>query len=539
MPSIKISEQDLTRPILSEINTDVVYVPGYSNIGPENIPTYCETLADFQAIFGSKPFIYESNEELSNDVTLAIKGESEKSFVYASEILNQGLPILFERVVADNVNNVAASVKFTNLGTPVTSGTNSDKTITFTAKYKGVYGNLIKIIARCISSDDNDIIYEITEEIQESVADVGYTATSLGIKAEKHVIDKLSFTETSDYYYKNIELNFVNISMETGGGDELLAQSTSVNKNLTNGKSKFTVAEFRTELGKATHYTKLQDKNEYSIKYFTSGSYPNVEYGSTIKSEIAQQLLSVAANRGDAIALIDFDNSEINESWVTKVLTLSFMNGIDDIGKYGAAFIPWGLYKTTSINTISKMLFPGSFAYLSCLARSGSKWSATAGVVRGNIPNMIQTSQIVTGAISDKLQGKDSISINCILNIKPTYGYCIWGARTLFKNPHDLVASSFLNIRSVTSDVKKKVYEIAKKLTFEPNNNIMWLNFKAGIEPTLEQMVSNNAISAYRITKVATNKRATVAAKIRLVAIEPVEDWDITIELTDSYTSVE
>ena len=52
-------------------------------------------------------------------------------------------------------------------------------------------------------------------------------------------------------------------------------------------------------------------------------------------------------------------------------------------------------------------------------------------------------------------------------------------------------------------------------------------------------MVSDNGLTDYKIIKLTTTKRATIACKIRLVAIEAVEDWDITIELADSYTTVE
>ena len=51
-------------------------------------------------------------------------------------------------------------------------------------------------------------------------------------------------------------------------------------------------------------------------------------------------------------------------------------------------------------------------------------------------------------------------------------------------------------------------------------------------------MVNAGAISAYEIKKQKTDKKATIKATVRLYAIEPVEDWDITIELADSTTEV-
>ena len=57
------------------------------------------------------------------------------------------------------------------------------------------------------------------------------------------------------------------------------------------------------------------------------------------------------------------------------------------------------------------------------------------------------------------------------MNIRP-YGYCIWGNRTLNEN-NGLVASSFMNIRTLVNEVKKTVYSVAKSLTFELNNDVL------------------------------------------------------------------
>lgn len=52
-------------------------------------------------------------------------------------------------------------------------------------------------------------------------------------------------------------------------------------------------------------------------------------------------------------------------------------------------------------------------------------------------------------------------------------------------------------------------------------------------------MKSSSGIRDYKITKVATNQKATLAAKIRIYPIEAIEDWDITVELSDTTTSIE
>ena len=78
----------------------------------------------------------------------------------------------------------------------------------------------------------------------------------------------------------------------------------------------------------------------------------------------------------------------------------------------------------------------------------------------------------------------------------------------------------------------------ARQLTFEQNSAILWVKFKALIKPTLDKMVSGAGLSGYELTKEATKEKAKLVAKVRLYAIEAVEDFDITIELADDTTAV-
>lgn len=88
-------------------------------------------------------------------------------------------------------------------------------------------------------------------------------------------------------------------------------------------------------------------------------------------------------------------------------------------------------------------------------------------------------------------------------------------------------------------DVKKAVYIAAKKFMFEPISETLWLNFKSEIEPLLDKMKTGNGLTDYQVLRKATKEKATICAVIRLWAIEAVEKFDITIELSDSYVNVE
>jgi hypothetical protein len=100
----------------------------------------------------------------------------------------------------------------------------------------------------------------------------------------------------------------------------------------------------------------------------------------------------------------------------------------------------------------------------------------------------------------------------------------------------DLVASHFLNIRQLCTTLKKQLYVTCRRFTFDPNSDTLWINFVNAISPLLDRMKANQGIEDYRIIKVATNQKATLKAKIRIVPIEAVEDFVIDLFLEDSIT---
>ena len=326
------------------------------------------------------------------------------------------------------------------------------------------------------------------------------------------------------------------------------AQLTLAATNLAAGATSFTQASlylhFPLLFG---NNSILLDKDTYNIYYISSGSYPILKYISTDANNnpvwSVKDFTSIAATRGDCTALID-SIDESAETTLAYIKTINFgqvsKNGeLEEVSKYGACFTPWAKYelKTQSNNLLD---LPGSFGFLYALSesvKSNPNWNAVSGVARGLFTNLVSLNQTITGATADALQQHKGVSINPILMIRP-YGYTIWGNRTLMNNLIDLSASSFLNIRSLTNDLKKVIYTTAKSLTFEPNTEVLWLNFKSMVEPTLDQMVSGNGIRGYKFIRVNTTKKATVSCIVRIIPIEAVEDWDITVELNDSTVSV-
>ena len=308
-----------------------------------------------------------------------------------------------------------------------------------------------------------------------------------------------------------------------------------------------TEAEITIALKASDFWTKLQDRGLYNIRFITSGAYGKDE--SDIE-DISLAMLDICGDvlplRGDAIVLLDHAPTLTTKDEVESFFT-------DDIGtseklKFGAGFTPWIHFKSADL--VDTLEMPATFAYLLAFAQSvqiNPSWLAVAGASRGRIPGLVKPfvsikyGEVEANALQTREQGK--ITINPICNINP-FGYVVWGNRTL--NPvglgttqqNDLVATNFLNIRNIVASIKKTLFVASRGLTFEQNSDVLWINFKSGITPLLDQMVSGNGIADYRLIKKKADKKATLKAIIRIVPIEAVEDFDLTIEMADSTESV-
>lgn len=282
---------------------------------------------------------------------------------------------------------------------------------------------------------------------------------------------------------------------------------------------------------------RLTDCGTYNIKFLTSGGYPNkcsvsseTDLDAGINS-IGLALYIIASTRKDCVALIDH-TPDINPENLLACITESK----DSFGEYGAMFTPWGSYQVSG----EDFDMPASFGYLLALARSTSSnpnWLAVAGATRGGVPNLIALNETITNAVAESYQSRTGVSINPITEINP-YGNLIWGNRTLKFNTVNLTAKSFLNIRVLICDVVKTAFAAARAMTFEQNNDILWVNFKSMIIPTLDQMVKGAGISAYELKKRANKQKAELRCVIRLYAIEAVEDFEIELQLADDTSAV-
>lgn len=470
MKRIEIYERDITVANNPSLITDIAFVPGFAmeaNKVQARIPVYCDTLAKFKEYFGSRVPKFEAAQaypsefpQTENDVVVPLNidgdvttvanmfesGEPDPGYIYASELLNAGIPIYFYKM-NDKSNNTL---------------------------------------------DDND------DPIEGGI---------------------------------NVETAYEALA-------EIFA-SDSI----------------------------LYDKNEINIKYITSGGYPTFEYNGNSLVRAMANIAGGPNGRGDCVAIIDYvnnpdrsltapvDEDPAHSDYHAGSVYNEFNKAVSGYGAMGSfitMFFPWyqtGLgvtYPNFKLESGTTLSMPGSFGYLMSLAVSlisNVNWLAIAGVARGRVPNLIglDLNSVLTNTIAESYTNNDKtskVSINPITNIRP-YGYCIWGNKTALNLSSDLgFATSFLNIRNLVSDVKKQVYIAAQSCLFEQNTDILWINFKALITPMLDQMVSGSGLKNYKIIKSADSTREIIKAKIVLIPVYAVEQFEIEIQITDEDVEV-
>lgn len=541
MPKITINERDLTRAGVNQLETNAVYIPGYAVMGPTNEPTLCETLDEFKAIFGEKPYRFKAQQTFAGSVShtstdyVFEADDYERSYIYAYETLYRGLPVIYTRIF--NVGEENANLaKFT------AKKVVQENTLTLKAKQPGEYGKNIyyKVTDNGAVAEGKNHTYTIEVGRNEDL--------NLGVPAVSAEIFTFAFDPTlvnaNVKYYNTLESKIVDFEWAESIAVGAVLPATITNTQLALGEvgaseDEFTVGDFYAAI--ASDLENLKSKGTYpALKFITTGAYPSFETTTNLDAK----LLEVASARGDCVALIDHIPDSKREltgtgSVIEAVEAKAYTNP-----EYGAMFTPAGIYANQITQNV---IMVASFGYVIAYAvsvQNNPTWLAAAGAQRGKVSNLVKelAKGKLTDAVIDVYQARNSkASINPITEIKP-YGELVWGNRTLKNNQAEsgLTAQSFLNIRSLLCDLKKVIYTTCKGLTFEQNSDILWINFKAGIVPLLDQMVNGNGLRDYEIKRKKSDVKGQLKATIRLYAIEAVEDFDITIELSDAeVTTVE
>lgn len=608
---IVIKEVDETRPLGEGVSSDIAYVPGFAVQSyvkgdtlvetRKNTPLLCNTIEQFEQYFGPEPYrlteydvnsCYAFGENLNMPVYLA--GDYDRSYIYAKELINNGMSVIYE-----NLSPTEDVAKYTNVGN-----------VTY---HPGETEYLKKAYPNCyILSTDTETDQFSAKFTFEAYTSGSKTVVALVEGSSAWTVSAISLNETpggeastTNYLVFNAEpdgeINSTEFYIRVAKTE---SKSRSVNVNtprlyvfVLDGAltvEHIETADVLPQMSRLEYFYKklsgdsdskiesslevLEDKNEYSVKYLTTGGYASVlslpydgetlvekPYDTDISNTaitkklqtgLAVKMLNLAQKRGDCVAIIDhyFDNknpiAHTEESSVYHRVHEALQSV--SYGEYGTMFTPWATYTCSTVSDINEMeqIMPASFGYLMCLStaiKTAPNWYAMAGVTRGLVPNISELhvpKGILSNVVAEHYQPKfgtdgNKISINAITNIKP-YGLTIWGNRTLLPvDPKGTIALNFLNTRNMISDIKKVAYDTCKKLMFEQDSDILWLNFKSSMSPLLDRLQSGNGISGYKLIR-GTKKydgtnltRGEMAAVIKIFPKYPIEYFEITVVVAD------
>ena len=305
-------------------------------------------------------------------------------------------------------------------------------------------------------------------------------------------------------------------------------------------------------LSDPSFWAPLKDKAAYDFRYIVTGLDPLSQDTKAVK-EVNNAIIELATavnkasdpaanGRGDCIALVDICSSAYRQKSQSEAIA-NITNQVNDLkaSKYAAAFAPYVTYAMVEDKTYKNTTFPASFHYLACAAKAAenyNEWYAIAGYDRGVSDYTIKSVGCKFGDIAINAlcprnnKGTVKKAVNVIAKIKNNY--YLWGNRTLNALGDELIASDSLNIRQLCTSIKKQIYVACKKFTFDPNSDVLWINFQNAITPLLEKMKADQGLSDYKFIKRKTDKKAVLMAKLRIVPIEAVEDFEIDLTLENS-----
>lgn len=581
MNKIRVTESQATANAATFGEDNVIYIPGFAiggEAGPRE-PVYCRDLSTFHSYFGNTapsflcnqyyPIVQEqasggdiqyvgygfkyqevpgaTASTLTDSVLWLTAGTTDTAWKYAESLIASGLPVVYERL-----NYVGGAEDELEFSVPSTQAREYDPTATYAlndfclktvtindgggkAEHWYICKSAISTAEAWTAGHWEDYkgykIYDATSSYNvgdivghDDDGDVTYFACNTAIVGgETWTAAHWTELTTQPSNIHDYDINVDNYYYQVIGIDEY-ADAGEVDENIPG-------SVFVGWTGNP-----MFDRGEYSAKYLTTGGYPNFQYVRNGRT-LHQSMISAAATRQDAIALIDHTDFRSRPLVGSKSVYAEVKNGLTN-GEYAAMFTPWCVFSSAG-------QMPGSYAYLLCLSgaeRTNKARYAIAGVSRGLVPDIINlhTARNLSNSVAESYQADPTEgggSLNPITYINP-YGYCIWGNRTLVNGSTKGFATIFLNQRSILCDIKKRVYRAATLYMFEQNDEMLWHDFSAAITTLLDEMTTQGAIQTYTISKIETADKTKLSAIIEVIPQYAVESFDIYVHMTDEEVTV-
>lgn len=218
----------------------------------------------------------------------------------------------------------------------------------------------------------------------------------------------------------------------------------------------------------------------------------------------ADNMISVAESRGDAIVIID------NGKYGTPVNTAT-QNVAGQSSNYAATYYPWvQLFSSNLGKTVwcpPSTVMGGVFAFNDSV---GAEWFAPAGLNRGGIPSVVRAERRLQQSDRDTLY---SANVNPIASF-PGSGVVAFGQKTLQRKSTSL---DRVNVRRLLIALKGYIGNVSRTLVFEQNTAVTRNRFLSQVNPYLESVVQRQGLYAFKVVMDDTNNTSDVIDRNQLV----------------------
>ena len=227
-------------------------------------------------------------------------------------------------------------------------------------------------------------------------------------------------------------------------------------------------------------------------------------------SVLTEHLITTCEERGDALAIIDIENSytprEEGSAYLTETSRApNISTAISSLitrsinSSYGCCFFPFVQIRDTGTGRLIDA--PPSIAALGTFGTSQARtelWFAPAGFVRGGLSN--GAAGVPVTGVKMRLTSKNrddlyAANINPIATF-PNEGIVIFGQKTLQITPSAL---DRINVRRLMIFVKKEISRIANGVLFDPNVQTTWDRFTAAANPFLADVKARFGLTDFRV----------------------------------------
>lgn len=549
-PGVFIQENDLSQITQGPIAAGAA-VLGPTVTGPVNIPTLVTSYSEYKAIYGAAfvsggaPYEYLTSIaalnyfEQGGDSLLVTRVASGSSPATASvrSILSATsysfeLETFTEGKVMNNNGQLGSSVNGT---LPSGSSANIRWEVTNVDTGSGVFSLIIR---RGDDYQQNKTILETWNNISLDPNQNNYISYVIGDTKETPVLEngKYYLQLTGSYANKSKYVRVKSVNFPTPGylnqagqaynqytASLPLAGSGSAQGSFGSAEGELwgcytTAALNMFENIKTTNATSsanniqglLVDDYTIATSLLANGdAYDfNVIYAPGVNSQngvsVVNDILTLAQNRGDAIAVIDVVSYGQNiATAVTKAQ--SFDNS------YGATYWPWvqiSSRETGKINFVpASTLIPAVYEYND---KVSAEWFAPAGLNRGGMSTVLRPERRLSVDDRNTLyQGK----VNPIATF-PGVGTVVYGQKTLQAKASAL---DRVNVRRLLIALKRYIREIGETIVFEPNTQVTRNKFLNQVNPYLETVQQRQGLYSFQVVMDETNNTPDVIDRNQLV----------------------